>query len=341
MNLRARLALAALLLAAATAGAAEAPDLVAACGAAADPQTTIERCSQALDEELDGAQRTAVLTHRGLAYFARRDLARAAADLDEAVKADRRSAAAWNARAIVAQQAGDLDLAIRDFDEALAVNPDFGAALANRGGAWLAKGEARRALADLDRAVLRAPARLELALTLRGRTKLALDDPAGALADFDAALVRNPRYANALEARGHALFVIGRFPEAADAFRQAWELRPDAEAGLAWVIAASRAGRDTEAILSRIAATHGAEAGLAPGLALYAGKIAPADLERASADPDPATARARACTAAYALGEWHLARHEADDARRSLGQAAARCDLARPERAAARAELGR
>ena len=49
--------------------------------------------------------------------------------------------------------AGELDLAIADYNAALIINPMLAAALADRGVAWARKGEYDRAIADYDAAL--------------------------------------------------------------------------------------------------------------------------------------------------------------------------------------------
>lgn len=278
---------------------------------------------------------------RGLAHFARRDLAGARTDLDAAVVADPADAVAWNGRAIVALQTGDIDAAIDDFSTALRLRPGFAAALANRGNAWLAKGDAARALDDLDAALALSPARPELALTLRGRARLAQGDASAALADFDAALAGNPSYSNALDGRGHALFVLGRLAESAQAFEREWRQRPDPESATAWIIAARRAGQPASIPLAALAGPAQAREGLPAGVALYAGRLAASQVLQAATAPDARVQRERQCTAQFTVGEWYLANGKAEQARAHLQAAASACGAWQAEAADARAELAR
>jgi tetratricopeptide (TPR) repeat protein len=314
---------------------------VAACSAATgNPDVTLARCSEALeDDSLSPAQRATSLTRRGLAWFSKRELGKASADLEAAVAADPRSQAAWNALGVATLQAGEPERAIAAFGKALAIQPGLASALANRGNAWLAKGDATQALADLDRAVALAPARLELALTLRGKAHLALGDASAAEADFAAALARNSGYSNALEGRGYARFVQGDFAAAAEAFGQQWQERPDAESAIAWILALRRAGAPANSELAR-ANPPGAQ-GEAPGLALLAGTLSPDRLLESATDHDPQVQKARRCAAEFVVGEWYLLRAERPQARTHLAAARAACALSQPEYAASGAELAR
>ena len=60
-------------------------------------------------------------------------------------------------RGVAYQANGDLDLAIADFDLAIALNPKYAKAYNNRGNAYKDKGDLDRAIADLDQAVALLP----------------------------------------------------------------------------------------------------------------------------------------------------------------------------------------
>ena len=77
---------------------------------------------------------------------------RAIADYSEALRIDPDYAAALYNRGIAWRHKGDLDRAIADYDQAIRLNPTA-AAYNNRGSAWHAKGENERAIADLDLAI--------------------------------------------------------------------------------------------------------------------------------------------------------------------------------------------
>ena len=68
----------------------------------------------------------------------------ALADLDQAIKLDPDFAAALNDRGTIYQHKGDLDRAIADFDRAIKANPRYDVALNNRGMAYKSKGKLDR-----------------------------------------------------------------------------------------------------------------------------------------------------------------------------------------------------
>jgi tetratricopeptide (TPR) repeat protein len=327
------------LLAAATARAAAS----AACGSATEsPELTIAHCTAALEQpQVTAESRAAILARRGLAWFNKHDLERAAADYDEAIRSDESSFPAYNSRAILRMQQGDVDRALADYDTAIRLKPDYASALANRGNAWLVKGDADRAIADLDRAIALAPARLELALAGRGRAWLSKADLARAEQDFEAALKSNPKYSNALSGRGYVRFCRGDFLGAAADFSAEHRLRPDQESAVAWILSLRRAGRDTQDELAGIVREGDAATGTPAAVALLAGRLSPAQVLQASTDRDPSVQRARSCAAQFEVGEWYLLARDTEQARQHLALARTDCDRSQPEFAAAGAEIAR
>ncbi len=86
---------------------------------------------------------------------------------------------------------GELKPAIEDLDRALALDPDYAAALLLRGIAWSALGEERRAIADLNHA-LALDGNNTLAYVHRGIAYRKLKDDERAMEDFDYALGLDP-----------------------------------------------------------------------------------------------------------------------------------------------------
>jgi tetratricopeptide (TPR) repeat protein len=324
-----------------------APRLVAAAGAPCAgptdaPDVAIAHCTAALEDvETGDVERASSLTRRALAWFAKRDLEKATADLDEALRLNAGSFWAYNSRGVVLMQKGDADGAIADFDSAIGLKPDYRDALANRGNAWLVRGDPDKALTDLGRAIDLAPARPELALSGRGRAWLAKGEFDRAEEDFAAALKANPTYANAISGRGYARFCRGQFDAAATDFAQEHRLRADAESAIAWVIAARRAGRDAKEELAEVSRGDDAKRGMSAGLALFAGTLTPAQTLQAVSDPDPRLRRTRSCAANFHVAEWYLVQHDSGRAMQFLEAARSTCDRSQPEYAAAGAELGR
>src|SRR6185295_4005487 len=113
------------------------------------------------------------------------ELDAALADLNEAIAIDPTYACAFNNRGRVYNFKRDYDRAIADYDEAIRLNPRFAIAFNNRGDAWHKKGDLDRAIADFTEALNINP---NYAKTLgnRGWVYYRKRDYARALEDFSA-----------------------------------------------------------------------------------------------------------------------------------------------------------
>jgi tetratricopeptide (TPR) repeat protein len=163
---------------------------------------------------------------------------------------------AWHNLALGRLAAGDARGALADLDRALALDPAFAQAYNTRGTAREALHDLAGARADLDRAVALAPQWVD-PYNNRGNVRLASGDVAGALSDYDRVLALAP---------GH---VRGRYNRAVARERQ--HDVPGALADMDAVIAASPDYAYAYAMRARYRAALGNVAGAA------------ADLERALA----------------------------------------------------------
>jgi tetratricopeptide (TPR) repeat protein len=84
-------------------------------------------------------------------------------------------------------QLGRFQRAIRDYDEALRINPQYSMALNNRADAWLRLGEPAQGMLDIDRAMAINP-RDPLFNTTRGELAQSIGDREGAIRNHEAAL---------------------------------------------------------------------------------------------------------------------------------------------------------
>jgi tetratricopeptide (TPR) repeat protein len=106
------------------------------------------------------------------------------------------TAAEYGARGLARQSAGDIDGAIADFTQAVALDPKDVAALDQRGLAREARGDIDGALADFNQVITLDPKQAD-AFNNRGLIKQARGDYDGALADYNQALLLDPRIAAA------------------------------------------------------------------------------------------------------------------------------------------------
>ena len=124
-----------------------APQSADAAGAA------IARCNAEIRSgALSGAALAAAFHSRGAAYLARASVALALRDFDQALRLDPQSTAALLSRAKARMQVGETMAALEDFTLALTLNPDIAAARYGRGYAHAALRDFEAAAADFEQA---------------------------------------------------------------------------------------------------------------------------------------------------------------------------------------------
>lgn len=154
---------------------------------------------------------------------------RALADSDERVRLEPSKAGVYESRAHVHAALNNFDLALRDFSEAIRLDPtNASSSLAGRAEVWGTKRDAERAFADMDQAIRLKPNDLDFAVR-RANLRLELrGDVDGALRELDAVLMRDPKFTNAYLTRGNLwLYHKGDAEKALADYAQAERLRPD------------------------------------------------------------------------------------------------------------------
>ena len=156
------------------------------------PDLVIEGCSEMIDE---GKQAPAILAtahnNRGVAYKVKGDYDLALKDYDQAIQLNPNSASHYNNRGIIYRLKHDYDRAIADYDEAIWLKSDYVAAFYNRALAYTDKGEYDHALTDFG-VVLQFNPKSALVLYARGLTLLKKGDTGAGNADIIAAKAINP-----------------------------------------------------------------------------------------------------------------------------------------------------
>ncbi len=122
-------------------------------------------------------------------------------------------ARAYRIRGDIRLTAGAADDAIRDFNEALTLDPVQPSVLASRANALLIKGEPAKAISDLDAAIRLAP-NSPIYWNTRGYARLVLGQPEPSIADFSEAIRLAPRAVSPRNNRGLARMKINQ-PDAA------------------------------------------------------------------------------------------------------------------------------
>lgn len=107
--------------------------------------------------------------------------------LSKAIELDSALADAWLHRGIAHLERGQVDLALRDFDESIRLAPEQALGYYNRAQAWLEKGEEERALADLSQALRLSPEDVD-SLMCRGIVYFQRKEYDRALADIERAI---------------------------------------------------------------------------------------------------------------------------------------------------------
>jgi tetratricopeptide (TPR) repeat protein len=108
------------------------------------------------------------------------------------------SAAAW---VLAYRRKGELDLAIKDFDAAINLDPRYGAAFINRAEIHELQGDHSEALKDFDQAFNLQP-NTDILWNERCWTRAILGDLQGALADCNEAIRLQPNVAAGYDSRG-------------------------------------------------------------------------------------------------------------------------------------------
>lgn len=139
---------------------------------------------------------------------------------DAAIALDPDFAEAHGNRASIVAQAGLPDEALKSFDRALALDPTAVADWINRGALLHELGRFDEALASYEKALTLAPEDPTV-LTNRANVLVQLGRFDDGLADYDRALKRNPKLMQAYAQKGTALKLCGRLEEARELLERA------------------------------------------------------------------------------------------------------------------------
>lgn len=134
---------------------------------------------------------------------------------------------AYNARGVFYSNRGEHDTAIRDYDEAIRVDPKTLFAYSNRGRSYLEKGDYDQALRDLDEGIKRNPA---LANPFYWRAKVYENkgNQDRALEDYDKSIQINSNNALAFNNRGLIYEARNNYDRAINNFDEAIRINPTA-----------------------------------------------------------------------------------------------------------------
>lgn len=192
-----------------------------------DGDEKIAACTRVIDrgERESRPERSAAYVARARTISDRGDYDIAIRDLDEAIALDPKNVVAANNRGYNFAQKGDYDRAIRDYDEALRINPKFATALSNRADVWRMKGSYDRAINDLDAAAQINP-KTAVVYFIRAQVYSEKGDYDRALRDCDEAIHLVPGESSYYARRGDVYLLMNNSERALRDYDEAVRLNP-------------------------------------------------------------------------------------------------------------------
>jgi len=185
----------------------------------------IAACSAVIKGDKTKGERLAeIYDHRGAAYRSQGDLNAAIKDYDQAIKLNSKSAQAYNNRGVAYDHKGDLDRAIADFDQSIKLRPTSLAHF-NRGNAYLGKSQYDHAIDDYNQAI-RLKGDFAQAFDNRCWARAVVGILKQALADCNEALRLMPNNAATLESRAFIFLKMTNFDAAVSGYDAALALNP-------------------------------------------------------------------------------------------------------------------
>jgi len=186
------------------------------CAKALSGDEAIAACTRLISSgRYNGRDLAIIYTNRGKAWGG--DLDRPIADYairdyDQAIRLDPTYVPAYTKRGLAWGGKGDLDRAITDYTEVIRLDPKNALAYYYRGYAWGAKGDNERAIADYDQAIGLDPnAR---SYSVRCRAHAIAGNLPQALSDCDQAYRLSPNDGYTLASRGFVYLRLGRLDDA-------------------------------------------------------------------------------------------------------------------------------
>lgn len=120
---------------------------------------------------------------------------------------------------------GKYQQAIKDYNKAIELNPQYAKAYNNRGNAYVTLGKYKQAFKDFNKAIELNPREAAL-YSNRGIAYAKLGNAQQAFKDFNKAIELNPQYAKAYNNMGALYFDLGKYQQAIKAYNKAIELNP-------------------------------------------------------------------------------------------------------------------
>jgi tetratricopeptide (TPR) repeat protein len=159
-----------------------------------DADARISACSRIIDKagSRNSTMRAGAFNNRGIAYFSKGELDRALRDFDEAIAAKPNNAVLHHNRGLALYNKGDNEGAIRSYEEAIALQPRYAMAHNDRANVYFRMKEYDKAISGYDDAIRMQP-RDPIVFANRGNTYRMKGDYDRAIRDFEEAIRLNPR----------------------------------------------------------------------------------------------------------------------------------------------------
>ena len=177
---------------------------------AALPEDGVEHFTKLLR---DNPNESANYARRSKAYELKGDVDAALKDYDEAIRISPTTSSWYNNRANLFNKKKDFEGALKDYTRAIEMNPGSAIVYGNRGNAWSNLRDYDKAIADYTES-LRQTATYLNALANRGNAYRETRQYDKALADYNAALKIDAKFAYALASRGGMWIVRGDLAKA-------------------------------------------------------------------------------------------------------------------------------
>lgn len=198
------------------------------CNGQGAAEYRVAQCSIVINfAETAPDRRAAALIERGKIRAEQNQFARAMADYGRAMRINSRNAQAYAARALLHQARGAYDVALRDFEQALAIDPTLPAAIAGRTETLANRlTQFQEDLAEITEALQSAPTDSDLLNQRCWIRTVNNDDLDAALADCNAAILSQPRNAAALDSRGLVYLKRGDYAASIADYEAALAIEP-------------------------------------------------------------------------------------------------------------------
>ncbi|WP_240537995.1 tetratricopeptide repeat protein [Bradyrhizobium japonicum] len=277
-----------------------------------------------------------VYFYRGIVNARKDDHDRAVADYTQAMQlAHQDQRGSGDRKAQLQGQADDPAYASSADGQSIALASGDGIALRARGGAYAAKGDFDRAIADYDEAIRLNPRDKE-AISARGNAYKTKGDFDRAIADYDQAAQLDARDARVYFHRARVYWQMASLAKSLTDLDQAIQLNPKNAYPVLWrEIVARRSDQ-----LSEAAKQLDATKWPAPIINLFLGTMTPEQVRSAADDADPVKKKGQVCEANFYVAERALQSGAKEEALKLFDLAAADCPKTFIEKQAADVELG-